>query len=222
MKPRSSARPAKTKSLTGRTAGAHGDERLDDVPPGTLRIRVRIEERRETSLLVWLEDAPDQGESRAGQREHPDQLPEASAGHERHPEEDRHEHEAGTEVGLAVDEEHRWSEEHQAAEDRQRRADLVDAVGEELREHDDHEDLRDLAELERETSEVHGALGAERRRADHQDDAEQAEHEQVEERREGTEPRVIEHRDGHHDRDADRGPQRASDDELHRIAGQRP
>src|SRR5207249_2886509 len=48
--------------LPRRAARADGNERLDDVPAGTLRIRVRIEEGREPRLLVFLEQGPNDRE----------------------------------------------------------------------------------------------------------------------------------------------------------------
>src|SRR5439155_1215161 len=46
-------------------------------------------------------------------------------------------------------------------------------------------------------------------------------HEQIDQRCERAKPGVVEHRDDDHRRDADRRPDRAADNELHRVAGER-
>ncbi len=140
------------------------------------------------------------------------------SGEVRHAEEDPHEHEARAEVGLAVDERERRSEQHERAAEDQRRAHPIVAVREVLREHDDHQDLRELADLELLARDRDPALPAEHVVPDEEHEHEQPERDQIEERREGAEPRVVEVRDGGHDEDAENGEDRATEDELHRIA----
>src|SRR5207245_2021390 len=171
--------------------------------------------------LVLLEERPDERQRGDGDRDEPGELPGARAREERDAEKDRDEDQARPEIGLPVDEEDRRGEEPEPLQDDERRADALFPIGEELREHDDHEHLRDLAELERQPAEADRPLRAERRCADDEDDAEEPEHEKVEERRERAEPGVIEERDGHHRREADGRPDRASVDELHWISCER-
>src|SRR4029077_6821827 len=105
-------------ALPGRLPRADRDERLDDVPARTLRIGVRIEERRESGLLVRLQQSPDQRERREAHGYERRELPGPRAREVRHPEEDADEHEARAEVGLLVDERERGRQEHErAAED---------------------------------------------------------------------------------------------------------
>ena len=135
-------------SLAEQAAGAERDLRLQDVVAGAERVRFGVEEREYSSLLILVQELPDDRPGTERDDDGDTDLPRLESGQEQHDRAAEREQQRGPQIGLAQDQ--RGGRENH--EQRQKiSADAADPLErdtvEVAREREDQRDLHKLRRL---------------------------------------------------------------------------
>ena len=163
-------------ALAKEHARTDGDFGLDDVVTGTEGVGIRIEEDRNTGLLVILEKMPAyRRQDDAGQKDIP-QEGHLDAADEEHAKGNGQEDKTRPQVRLFQDKQERNPDIEADGQDLAPRIELAYAVAEDGRRADDHDELGKFRRLQGNRPELDPTLGPQGRRADEHDGDQ---HEQV-------------------------------------------